>query len=273
MGCPGKLANLLEFAMMWPMNKNLPPQGHRHVETEDGSVTLFSEAFGEACHSTSGAKTETITHYIQGCELPKRLDLFSPFHILEVGFGLGLGLLTTMEFLGPQHQVRFISLELDRHLLEWFVKSHPEFSFSWEGHLLKGQHNNVEVVILQGDARETLPAFLTGTQMKFHAIYQDAFSPRRNPVLWTREWFSLLKIASDPEVILSTYSASSSIRKSLLEAGWGLQKGAAFGPKKASTRAKLNSPSDPEILESLNRSPVPALSDLNLGAFLSKMKP
>jgi hypothetical protein len=31
------------------------PDGHTLVETEDGSETLFSQRFGEACHSTTGA--------------------------------------------------------------------------------------------------------------------------------------------------------------------------------------------------------------------------
>lgn len=229
---------------------------HRWVETEDGSRTLFSEAFGEACHSTTGAKTETLLHYVQGTKVLERVGTHSPFLILEVGFGTGLGYLATREALAqiktPWH---FVSLELDPELVELFEESH-------------GRFDNLTVVT--GDARMALPAYLREHPSKFHAIYQDAFSPRRNPVLWTREWFELLRSASHPEVILSTYSSSSSIRKSLVEAGWKLKKGERFGPKRSSTRATLEGESDPEILQHLERSSVPALADDNVKDFLKK---
>lgn len=69
-------------------------------------------------------------------------------------------------------------------------------------------------------------------------------------------------------MILSTYSASSSIRKSLTEAGWILKRGDKFGPKRSSTRAYLRGETDPEILLHLERSPVAALTDDNADAFL-----
>ncbi len=77
--------------------KIAPPLGHSIVFTEDGSETFFSEAFQEACHSTTGAKTETILHYIEGCKILGKSEIFSPLSILEVGFGLGVGFLTTLE--------------------------------------------------------------------------------------------------------------------------------------------------------------------------------
>ena len=44
--------------------------GNYHlVETEDQSQTLYSEAFGEACHSTHGARAETREIYLEGCHL------------------------------------------------------------------------------------------------------------------------------------------------------------------------------------------------------------
>lgn len=248
------------------------PPNHELVETEDGSYTLFSKEFQEACHSTSGAKTETVLHYLGGCKIPERAKNFCPFVILEVGFGLGVGFLTTLEKMPKDVQWKFISMELDRELLEWFKETHKEFEFSWEGNLLKGKGENFELIIIQGDARVEVPMFLEKNPLEVHAIYQDAFSPRRNPVLWTKEWFTLLKKYSHPEVILSTYSASTSIRKSLHETGWGVYAGEKFGPKRTSTRAALNRKTDPDILLQMERSPVAALTDLQIPEFQSKMK-
>jgi tRNA U34 5-methylaminomethyl-2-thiouridine-forming methyltransferase MnmC len=251
--------------------KSLPPS-HRWVETEDGSKTLFSEQFQEACHSTTGAKAETVLHYVGGCKVVERAYLKEPFVILEVGFGLGVGFLTTMEKIPERARWHFISLEIDRDLLEWFRLTNPELKLHWEGNLLKGNSTSWELTVIQGDARVELLKYLEKQPVKFDAIYQDAFSPKKNPTLWTKEWFELLKVFSDEDVILSTYSASTSIRKSLHETGWGVQRGEKFGPKRTSTRATLKLPTDTEILLQMERSPVSAISDLNIETFLGTIK-
>lgn len=253
------------------MKPNTPlPPGHNLVVTEDGSFTLFSEAFGEACHSTTGAKTETILHYLEGCKILDKTEHHSPLTILEVGFGLGVGFLTTLEKIPAGKKWHFISMELDKNLLDWFKDNHPELNLQWNENLLSASGEDFKLTIIQGDARIKVPEYLATHPTIFHAIYQDAFSPKRNPVLWTKEWFTLLKAHSHPDVILSTYSASASIRKSLHETGWGVQKGEKFGPKRTSTRAVLNRPTDPEILAHLERSPVSALTDLQNSELLTK---
>jgi tRNA U34 5-methylaminomethyl-2-thiouridine-forming methyltransferase MnmC len=244
-------------------NLKAPPH-HSFIETEDGSLTLFSEKFQEACHSTSGAKAETILHYINGCKIIERIEDLGKINILEVGFGLGVGFLTTLEKLPVKTFMHFVSLELDRDLLEWFRAEHPEFNLKWQNNCLCGSGDNYQLEIIAGDARVALPLFMKDKTMQFHAIYQDAFSPKKNPALWTKEWFSLLKSISHEEVILSTYSASTSIRKSLHETGWKIQSGEKFGPKRTSTRASLQGTTSAEILLQLERSPVAALSDLQI---------
>ncbi len=252
--------------------RSLPP-GHSLIVTQDGSETLFSDRFQEACHSTTGAKAETLLHYVEGCKIIERSKSHSPFCLLEVGFGLGVGFLTTLESLPNDRKWHFISLELDKNLLEWFKESYPQFHLTWNGNLLECRTETFELTIIQGDAREELPKFLFSKKTIFHAIYQDAFSPKKNPSLWTKEWFSLLKKYSHEEVILSTYSASTSIRKSLHESGWGVLKGEKFGPKRASTRAVINQATDAEILLQLQRSPTEALTDLQISSITQKIEP
>lgn len=260
--------------------KNVPP-GHQWVQTEDGSSTLFSEAYQEACHSTTGAAAETLLHYVQGCQVVDKLKQNNELSILEVGFGLGIGFHVTYDKLKDvRGKWSFLSLEIDEKLLEWFRQEnldHPFLKYlQWVDingiKILKAQDQDISLTILCGDARKTLPAYLELHPQKWQAIYQDAFSPKRNPVLWTKEWFELLRTHSASDVLLSTYSASTSIRKSLIEAGWTLQKGEKFGPKRTSTRASLSGVSDPDILLHLSRSPASALRDDNLEEFLSKSK-
>lgn len=246
--------------------KTSTPPNHQWVPTEDGSHTLFSEAFQEACHSTSGAREETLLHYLKGCQVEAKFQTQEHVSILEVGFGLGIGFLTTLDVLKNETKPwSFLSLEIDRQLLEWFRLeniNHPFLKLlTWKDNLLIAKNEQIELTIICGDARAELPLFLSSHPQRWDCIYQDAFSPKKNPTLWSVEWFELIKKSSGPEVMLSTYSASTSIRKSLIEAGWKLHKGEKFGPKKTSTRASLNGTSDPEILLHLGRSPAEALRD------------
>jgi tRNA U34 5-methylaminomethyl-2-thiouridine-forming methyltransferase MnmC len=273
--------NDLKTIILGSYSVNTPqaPDKHQWIQTEDGSYTLFSEAFQEACHSTSGAREETQLHYIKGCQVKEKSLTQNTLTILEVGFGLGIGLLETLKalenFKGAWH---FVSLEIDENLLEWFQHQHHDHpilkNFEWmtsgDLKILSLDFQNIKISILCGDARKTLPEFISQSPLKWDAVYQDAFSPKKNPILWTKEWFTLLKNSSAQDVILSTYSASSSIRKSLVEAGWKLSKGDKFGPKRTSTRAKLQGESDEDILLQLSRSPVSALTDDNLSELLRK---
>jgi tRNA U34 5-methylaminomethyl-2-thiouridine-forming methyltransferase MnmC len=248
-----------------------PPPNHSFVETQDGTLTLFSEKFQEACHSTTGAREETILHYIKGCKVNEKILQDGKISILEVGFGLGIGFLTTLEKLPNDSFMYFVSLELDRDLLNWFREQHPELNLEWQNNLLVAEGKNFKLQIVAGDARKELPAFMRENNIKFHAIYQDAFSPKKNPLLWTVEWFSLLRDLSHEDVILSTYSASTSIRKSLHEAGWKITPGEKFGPKRTSTRASLKGETTQEILLQLERSPINALSDFQIESNAGKI--
>lgn len=253
---------------------SLPPKNHQWVETGDGTYTLYSERFQEACHSTTGAKAETVLHYLKGCQVEEKI-LHQDITILEVGFGLGLGFITTLEVLkDASHRFHFISLEIDGDLVKWVfddlasknILTHIQFSDSLASADFKGG----TLKVLLGDARKTLPCFLEKSDLKIDVIYQDAFSPKKNPTLWTTEWFELLRSHSNPSVNLSTYSASSSIRKSLITAGWKLHKGEKFGPKRTSTRATLSGESDPDILLHLERSPIPPLQDSNVTEYANE---
>lgn len=260
-------------------NKKITPPKHSWVETADGSFTLFSEHFQEACHSTNGAHAETVLHYVEGCKIPERLKNSQDISILEVGFGLGTGLMTTLEYLENSLVLwNFLSLELDRDLVEWFRSSHQDHpllkSFTWikknDLEFLECENKHSKITILIGDARTQLPKYINLFPIKWNAIYQDAFSPKKNPTLWTQEWFELLKKNAKDDVTLSTYSSSTSIRKSLVAAGWILYPGEKFGPKRSSTRAKLQGTSDSEIMLHLERSPTRALRDDLIEQFIAK---
>ena len=235
------------------MNKD-----YKLIETEDGSFTVHSPLYDEACHSTSGAAKETFVHYIEGCKIIERTKPI----ILEVGFGTGLGFNETLKY--AKTPFHFISLEIDENMIEVAKKNYSFLDdLKQNNNILSMDNDKFKLDIIVGDARDKLKPFLTETNIKFNAIYQDAFSPKRNPILWTTEWFSLLFDNSADDCIMSTYSSSSSIRKSMIKAGWRLYEGERFGPKRSSTRAKKTGVTDVEILKRLERSPVVELTDKN----------
>ncbi len=243
--------------------ENSPPANYDLQVTEDGSFTLYSHAFKEACHSYQGAQTETLTYYVKGCQILERVSFFTPLNILEIGFGTGLGYLLTMQELTEQaHHVEFISLEIDEDLVQWsnqkffgnnLQKKETSFFSYYE-------FKNLKVIL--GDARSTLPLIPNiFSNFNPHAIYHDAFSPVVCPNLWSVEWFKQLKDISHPQCLFSTYSISSRVRKGLIEAGWILQEGQKFARKKGSTIAVLEGEHDSSILEHLVRSPVLPIKD------------
>lgn len=229
-----------------------PSLDYEVIITDDGSETLFSKRYNEACHSRAGASLETKLHYLKACEVAEKLTAKEEVRILEVGFGTGLGFLETYELaleLKMEHKLKFISLEIDPALVNRFFSEH------------EGKFPQLQVIT--GDARETIKE-ISGP---FDCIYQDAFSPRRNPELWSVEWFRELARLSHRETILSTYSASSRIRKSMLECDWRLFPGAKFGPKRSATIAKRSGESDSDILAKLKLSPVGALFDCEVDEY------
>ena len=229
-------------------------ENYKTIITDDGSQTYFSEVYGEACHSTSGAIAETNIHYIEGCKI-KEIG-HETVKVLEVGFGVGIGFLETLKAL--ERYLDFVSFEIDEKLIVHILeKNNLAYEKTDYGFLSEGR--NYKLRVLVGDARDSIKKI----DEKFHAIYQDAFSPKRNAILWTQEWFEdLLKLAHS-DCIMSTYSASSSIRKSMIAAGWKVFKGVKFGPKRSSTRARLSGDTDHDIEEQLKRSPAPLLTDSN----------
>lgn len=248
---------------------------YKLVETDDGSQTLYSDYFQEACHSQAGAIAETLHNYVEGTEVPKRLKL-GPLSVFEVGFATGIGLRVTLTHVPPEDlkNLHFVSSELDelltvhslkelkkQGLISSFEKCTKESLSYYQAEI----YPSGDAFILIGDVRETLVKWITNSKFKeFNCIYQDPFSPKRNPRLWTTEWFSDLKKACASNVILGTYSSTKAVWKAMMAAGWKVYEVKGYGQKRLSTRARLGGESSPNVIDWCKRSPSPALSDATL---------
>ncbi len=215
---------------------NIPPN-YEQVLTEDGSYTLYSKKYDENCHSTSGADGETEKYFLIDSHLNH--DLKTSQTIFETGFGIGKSFLAVKKSCEQsKNKIHFISTEIDPNLVIWFFKEYFNLQ-KLSQDIIEHDFEYIKITILIGDATETTKAYFQDKELKVDKVFQDAFSPKKNPTLWTKSWFEILKSISNETVTLTTYSASHSIRKNLEDAGWKIENLKGFGKKRSATRATL----------------------------------
>ena len=210
--------------------------------TDDGTATLFLDEYGQAMHSTSGAYEEALLKHLQPSGISeKRKESLS---VLDIGFGLGYNILALMDRLRLKKNPPFlnvISLEKDRSFCEYLdsVKFDDYRDLNYniirqgyrEGFV---KYGNTNLELLFGDARETLKQI---TGMKFDAVFQDPFSPAKNPELWSVEYFRVLSELMEDDCVLTTYSSADHVRMAMIEAGLHIGKGPSVGQKREGTLA------------------------------------
>ncbi len=200
-------------------------QHKREIICEDGSKTLYSPLFNEPYHSTKdGAFHESLQKYVVPTVTKKATN--PKIVILDICYGLGYNVLSTIYYILRQNlkiKVHFISVEFDIELIESLKDFDYPSEFDAISHIIDSisanqyfKDDQFEIEILLGDARKTIP---TITQ-KVDIIYQDAFSPANNPLLWTKEHFATLRRLSKEDTLLATYSTAASVRLGLYENGF-----------------------------------------------------
>ena len=192
----------------------------KQVITADGSCSAYSREFGEHYHSTKeGALKEALyKHVLPAFELKKHKN---EVHILDICFGLGINTLATIyhyQKYAPHVKLFLYSPEFDKELVASLVAfEYPDIlqPFVHIIHTLVKQNSyvskNIHVELFLGDARE----YITKFKNCFDIVYQDAFSPKNNPLLWTKEYFGDIKTALKPDGILTSYSTALQTRLAL----------------------------------------------------------
>ena len=93
-------------------------------------------------------------------------------------------------------------------------------SSSMESVLKPSDSHKVHFDLKFGDARYTL----SDTNALFDFVFLDAFTPHKQPLLWTYEFLSLIKSKMKNTSIFSTYSNSTPVRKTLSDLGFFIGK-------------------------------------------------
>ena len=219
----------------WIIVSSFNDEAHTLTPSEDGSFTAYSKEYAEHYHSTKdGALNESLLKHI----IPayKHTKEQQEVVILDICYGLGFNTLATVLYYkeqNPHKKLQIYSPELDVDLVKSLTKfSYPE-EFTPLHEIIKAlstqgfyKKENLYIELFLGDARKYIKKFTN----KFDIVYQDAFSPSANPVLWTKEYFSDIKNAMKDTAILTTYSTALKTRLALYENGFNiyLNKGESF---------------------------------------------
>lgn len=95
--------------------------------------------------------------------------------------------------------------------------------------------DGIEVEVIVGDARDTLPEW-TG---RADAWFLDGFSPAKNPELWGPDLMAEVARHTAPGGTAASYTAAGFVRRGLEDAGFSVSRQPGFGRKRHMTVARL----------------------------------
>lgn len=200
------------------------------ITTSDGSCSLIMEDWGETYHSVHGAIQEAKHVYIaQG------LDGIDKQHVavLEMGFGTGLNAYLTL--LRAQEQNKHITYHtieaypltnLEIKGLNYPTLSQSEAYQPYFDRLHSLPFDQAHQVTEHFDLYKMLTTFEKAQLPEdyFDVVYYDAFGYQYQPELWSLDLFKKVFNALKKGGKLATYASRGVIRRTMLEAGFTVEK-------------------------------------------------
>ncbi len=260
--------------------------------TGDGSMTFFSQAFGEAFHSQYGARQEAAGKFVLPTQLAKlamvadrQSEPVASLKILDICYGLGYNSAAALETIWAVNsncQVQLIGLENDpavpktaiAHgcLQDWSEPVRQATSALAATGEFKSDRLLAQLWL--GDARQTIQQ-VAQQQFQADAIFLDPFSPPRCPQLWTVEFLSWVGQCLAPTGRLATYSCSAAVRVALQQAGLAIGSTVPVGRRSPGTVASFSpvnlSPLSPQEQEHLQTRAAIPYRDPSLEATASQI--
>ena len=197
------------------------------ITTADGSHSLYRPDLDEQYHSVFGAIQESSYIYIRcGFSFIQK----SGIQVFEMGFGTGLNaLLTWLESDQKKKKVKYYSVEkypLDSETVS--LLNYPSFLDPLSGEVFRRIH------MADWNRSQMLDHF---TLHKIHGdildieipkgndlVYFDAFSPDKEPELWSERVFHRIYDSMLPGGIFITYSAKGEVKRKLQKIGFKVEK-------------------------------------------------
>jgi tRNA U34 5-methylaminomethyl-2-thiouridine-forming methyltransferase MnmC len=249
--------------------------GYRLVKVAGGAHSVHSIAHRETFHPVIGPTAEAEALYVRQLRLIERLQQHTgDFVVWDVGLGAAANALTVLR--ATRHldcSLHLLSFDHTLEPLEFGLQhaAELEYPLGYEPHLKQLlEHRKLESregaqrlkwEVHLADFPGLLKQPVARTFAKPHAIMFDAFSPARNPAMWTEPLFADLFRLLDPArpCALPTYSRSTLLRVTLLLAGFFVGVGHATGEKEETTLAAntfdlITEPLDRRWLDRVRRS-------------------
>ena len=210
--------------------------GYQLVRLNNGICSVRSLADGETFHPVVGPVAEAEALYVNQLKLRERLKNHTgEFVIWDVGLGAAANSLTVLRATRDLAcQIRLVSFDQTIEPLKFALQHATDLGY------FGGYEKNLEKLIREqrvnfqdGDQsvkwefhHGDFPAWLAAQKSDPspappHVILFDAYSPARNPAMWTLPLFTNLFQQLDPQrpCALPTYSRSTILRVTLLLAG------------------------------------------------------
>lgn len=198
------------------------------ILTADGSDTLFSKSFNEMYHSRLGALRESSKIFIEyGLQEVKSDSI----RIFELGLGTGLNALLSYLYAEVHH------IKINYRCIELFPLSDSILLSLNYVNLIAGSKEKFYSIhqAVWGEQVELSPYFsidkimgdVIATDLGLNSadlVYFDAFSPGKQPELWTLEIFCKMFRMLRPGGVLVTYCSKSLIRQRMKDAGFDVKK-------------------------------------------------
>ena len=223
------------------------------VRLPGGHLAVHAQAYGEAMHPGLGPAAEAETLYVS--QLTRGVGLShrsGEFVLWDVGLGGAANVLTALHatrgFAG-----RFCVVSFDNTLEPLaFALEHAQALGYFHGYefavrqLLQNRTaefaeggRSVQWQVIVEDLPGWAASSAAANAPKPDAIFFDAFSPAKNPAMWTLPLFERLFTLLDSRrpCVLATYSRSTMVRVALLLAGFFVGRGRGSGPKEETTVA------------------------------------
>jgi len=217
------------------------------VITDDGSSSIFSEEVNQHYHSHFGAVQESLHIFIESglCS-----DLFyglEKISILEIGFGTGLNaLLTYFKAKELQKKIAYETIELYPLAPQEVEQlNYPDIlQYHNVKEIFRSLHNapwNEKQMISENFTLHKLQTSALNASYPcncFDLVYFDAFSPEVQPELWEKEVFEPIYHSMKNKGILLTYCTKGSVKQTLRDIGFLIEKLPGPPGKREILRAK-----------------------------------
>lgn len=249
------------------------------VTLPNGVRSVRSLAHAETFHPVIGPVAEAEALYLRQLRLVERMrEHEGEFVIWDVGLGAAANALTVLRGAAAvSTSLRIHSFDCTLEPLQFAFGHQKELGYyDGYGDVLARLAEQKRMVFANpgGSAGGTVtwelhvadfPSFMAESAAERlerpHAILFDAYSPAKNPAMWTQPLFARMFALLDPgrSCALATYSRSTMLRVTLLLAGFFVGAGGATGEKEETTIAAnslslIDAPLDRRWLERARRS-------------------